>query len=116
VKAIQPIVVQKPWGREIWVAVEDEYVGKILEIKKGTRTSLQYHEKKKETIYVLSGVLKVETKTEELILDKGDALTLYPGDVHRLIAVEDLRLIETSTPELKDVVRVDDDYGRHEEN
>ena len=111
-KAIKPIIVEKPWGREIWIAVEDEYVGKILEIKKGTRTSLQYHEKKKETIYVLQGVLKVETKTEELILHEGDAITLNPGDVHRLTAVDDLRLIETSTSQLKDVVRVEDDYGR----
>ncbi len=105
-------VVEKPWGRETWLCVEKEYAGKILEIKKGCRTSLQYHNKKKESIYVLSGELKIQYPNGERILKKGESITIKPGDKHRLCAVKDLVLIEVSTPELDDVVRLEDDYGR----
>lgn len=104
--------VEKPWGREIWIAVEKEYAGKILEIKKGHRTSMQYHRKKKESMYVYSGELKVERDEGDTVLKKGQVITLAPGEKHRLTALQDLVLIELSTPELEDVVRVEDDYGR----
>jgi len=106
-------IVNKPWGREIWIATEQEYAGKILEIKKGYRTSLHYHEQRKETLYVLEGRLEVlDEKGNSIILDKGSSVTIFPGDKHRLVALEDLRLIEVSTPQLDDVCRVEDDYGR----
>jgi quercetin dioxygenase-like cupin family protein len=106
------LVVEKPWGKEIWLCVEKEYAGKILEIKKGCRTSLQYHNKKKESMYVLKGVLKITYPDGEKVLNVGQSVTMLPGDKHRLCAVEDLILIEVSTPELDDVVRLEDDHGR----
>ncbi len=110
---LKPVkVVEKPWGREIWLSVEKEYAGKILEIKKGFRTSLQYHKKKKESIYVHSGVLNLICPEKEILIKKGGCVTLNPGDRHRLEAKEDLVLIEISTPELDDVVRLEDDHGR----
>ncbi|MFZ2455191.1 MAG: cupin domain-containing protein [Candidatus Altiarchaeia archaeon] len=105
-------IVGKPWGREIWLCVEKEYAGKILEIKKGCRTSLQYHNKKKESMYVLKGVLQITYPDGERILKEGESVTMTPGDRHRLCAVKDLILIEVSTPELDDVVRLEDDHGR----
>lgn len=110
---LKPVkIVVKPWGREIWLAVEDEYAGKILEIKKGMRTSLQYHAKKKETIYVHEGELKVIHPKGETTVKKGESITLDPGDRHRLFAAEDIVLVEVSTPGLDDVVRLEDDHGR----
>ena len=105
-------VVDKPWGREIHLAVEDEYVGKILEVKAGSRLSLQYHEKKKETMYVLDGKLKLTLDGETEVVGPGKAVTITPSMRHRVEAVEDSRIIEVSTTELDDVVRVEDDYGR----
>jgi mannose-6-phosphate isomerase len=104
--------VKKPWGKEIWLCVEDEYAGKILEINKGHRTSMQYHKKKKESMYVLSGALRIETGKGQIIIKKGESVTMYPGDRHRLCADEDVILIEVSTPQLDDIVREEDDYGR----
>lgn len=110
-------IVQKPWGREIWVAHTDKYAFKIIEIKKGTRSSLQYHLRKHEHIYVDSGVLQMEWENEAggmetLTLRPGQVIENKPGRKHRAIAVEDVRLLEVSTPELDDVVRVQDDYNR----
>jgi mannose-6-phosphate isomerase len=109
-------IVEKPWGREIWIAHTDKYALKIIEFKKGSRSSLQYHNFKSEHIYVDSGLLKAEEEIDGRLIS-----TEYgPGDVifnpavkkHRIEALEDVRLIEVSTPELDDVVRVEDDYGR----
>ena len=110
-------IVQKPWGREIWVAHTDKYALKIIEINKGTRSSLQYHVKKHEHIFVDRGVLEMEWENEAgqmetLTLNPGDVVENRPGRKHRAIAVEDVRLLEVSTPELDDVVRVEDDYHR----
>jgi mannose-6-phosphate isomerase len=104
--------VEKPWGREVWYANEEEYAGKILEIKRGFRSSLHYHERKKETMYVLEGELKIMKKDGELHLKEGDCITLDPGEVHRIIPLKDSKILESSTPDLDDVVRVGDDYGR----
>jgi mannose-6-phosphate isomerase len=110
-------IVEKPWGREIWVAHTDKYALKIIEFNKGSRSSLQYHVKKHEHIYVDSGKLKMEREgdsgeLETLILGTGDVVENEPGRRHRVTALEDVRLIEVSTPELNDVVRVEDDYDR----
>ncbi len=107
----------KPWGREIWFAYTDSYAGKILEIKKGHRYSLQYHKKKIETQYVLSGKVKFtvgpsEDQLEEIILNPGDKLDITPGTIHRAEGLEDSEIFEVSTPDLDDVVKIEDDYGR----
>jgi len=107
----------KPWGKEIWFANQPEYVGKILHIKKGHRYSLQYHERKKETQYLLKGIVKFylgetpDTLVEHL-LNPGDKLDVYPGIIHRAEAVEDAEILEVSTNDLDDVVKLGDDYGR----
>ena len=107
----------KPWGcEEIW-AENEKYVGKIMTIAPGQRMSLQYHEKKEETIYVLSGELKVwDSQDDEnfKLLNKGQIFHVNPGKVHRFGASNagPVKLIEVSTPELDDVVRIADDYKR----
>ena len=110
-------IVEKPWGREIWIAHTDRYALKLIEIRKGTRSSLQYHERKHEHIYVDSGLLQVERESdsgvmETIVLRAGEVIENEPGRRHRATALEDVRIIEVSTPELDDVVRVEDDYGR----
>jgi mannose-6-phosphate isomerase-like protein (cupin superfamily) len=105
-------VVEKPWGREIHFAVEDVYVGKILEVKGGRRLSLQYHQKKKETMYVLEGRIRLTLGTEVEDVGRGKSVTLNPGVHHRVEALEDTRIIEVSTSHIDDVVRIEDDHGR----
>ncbi len=110
-------IVEKPWGREIWVAHTDKYAFKIIEIRKGTRSSLQYHVRKHEHLYVDAGVLQMEWENdrgemEVRTLRPGEVIENAPGRKHRATAVEDVRLLEVSTPELDDVVRVEDDYHR----
>lgn len=107
----------KPWGREIWFAHTPMYAGKILEITRGHRYSLQYHEKKTETQYVLSGKVKFtigpdEQHLSEKILSPGEVLHVPCGMIHRAEALENARLFEVSTADLDDVVKLDDDYGR----
>ena len=107
----------KPWGREIWFAQSQNYAGKILEIKAGHRFSLQYHEKKSETQYLFSGKLKFSYGTDaaslqEKILSPGDKIDITPYTLHRAEAIEDSQIFEVSTPELDDVVKIEDDYGR----
>ena len=115
----KPKIVPKPWGEELWLAHTDRYAGKILTVKKGHRLSLQYHERKHEVQYVDSGRIKYTLGSSdrpgdysELIAGPGTVVVLPPGAVHRLEALEDTRLFEVSTPELEDIVRLDDDYGR----
>ena len=108
--------VEKPWGREIWIAHTDRYALKIIEFKKGNRSSLQYHNQKSEHIYVDSGRLRMEEEIDGRLVSTdygpGDVVHNPPGKKHRVQAIEDVRLIEVSTPELDDVVRVEDDYNR----
>lgn len=109
--------VPKPWGKEIWFADQPGYVGKILFISKGHRYSLQYHERKIETQYILKGVCKFligesEDSLEEKILKPGEKLDVYPGMVHRAEAIEDVEILEVSSNDLDDVVKLADDYGR----
>lgn len=108
---------EKPWGREIWFACVAGYAGKILEVKKGKRLSLQYHEKKTETQYLLDGKVKLsvgkdQNDLEEITLNPGDKYDIFPYTIHRIEALEDSRIFEVSTDNLEDVVRLADDYGR----
>lgn len=110
-------IVEKPWGKEeIW-AETPKYVGKYLHISKGHRLSRQYHEKKEETIRVLSGKLLLEIgvgdSLSSIVLDEGQTYHVTPLMIHRFCAVyDDVVLVEVSTPELDDVVRISDDYSR----
>ncbi len=109
--------IEKPWGGEELIEVNDRYMMKKLTMHKGHRCSLQYHKVKRETIYVLSGSLRIISgpSKEELkgkIFTPGETITIPPGVVHRMEAVEDSLYIEASTPELEDVVRLGDDYQR----
>ena len=109
--------VDKPWGYELIWAKADRYVGKILHIDAGQALSYQYHRVKEETVYVLSGTLKLhvaegDEEPRELTLEVGQAFHITPGLRHRFEATEDVDLLEASTPELDDVVRLEDRYGR----
>lgn len=108
---------EKPWGREIWFAHTDRYAGKILEVKKNARLSLQYHEKKSETQYVIEGKIKLtfgpnEKNLQEIILNPGDKFDISPYTVHRIEGIDTSKIFEVSSPELDDVVKLADDYGR----
>ena len=109
--------VEKPWGHEeIW-AENDKYLGKILFIKKGHRLSRQYHEEKDETIYVLKGTLLIQLgQGDDMLtysLGEGRAERISPKTVHRFCADKnDVTLLEVSSPEIDDVVRLEDDYER----
>ena len=110
-------VFEKPWGKEELLEHNEKYMFKRLTMHKGHRCSIQYHEKKRETVYVLSGRLKVYIgdKVENLdtiILEPNDDLTLEPFKIHRMEAIEDCVYLESSTPELEDVIRLKDDYNR----
>jgi mannose-6-phosphate isomerase-like protein (cupin superfamily) len=110
-------VVQKPWGHETIWAHTDRYVGKILHINAGEALSVQYHERKDETVYLLSGEMTYWVKLDgdelqDMKLEVGDAFRITPGTVHYMQAVTDCDVLEASTPELDDVVRLEDRYGR----
>jgi mannose-6-phosphate isomerase len=111
--------VEKPWGGEEIFAETDRYVGKILTVRAGHELSLQYHRVKDETMRVLDGICELYVRPdgedgleERLVMEAGDTQHIQPGVVHRLVAVTDVRLVEVSTPELQDVVRLADRYGR----
>jgi len=108
--------VEKPWGYEIHWAHTERYVGKILHVREGHALSLQYHDRKDETIYVQRGRLRFESGTADALTSRelvaGDAVHITPGLVHRMTALEDTDVLEASTPEIDDVVRLEDRYGR----
>ena len=108
--------VPKPWGHELIFAKTGRYVGKILHINKGECLSLQYHEMKEETLYVVAGELKLTIEYDgdrrEVALRAGEAFNIPPRLIHRMEAIVDTDVAEVSTPELDDVVRLDDRYGR----
>ena len=110
-------MVNKPWGHKVIWAETDQYVGEILHIKKGERLSLQYHVTKDETIMVLKGRLGFEhfeegQQPQLTELGPHEPFHVYPGLRHRMIALLDTDVVEVSTPELLDVVRLEDSYGR----
>jgi mannose-6-phosphate isomerase len=109
--------VGKPWGFELWWALTDRYVGKLLHIDRGAALSYQYHRRKDETIYVMRGELALELapgggRRRRRILRPGDGVRIRPGDRHRMTALTACEVLEASTPEVDDVVRLEDRYGR----
>jgi mannose-6-phosphate isomerase-like protein (cupin superfamily) len=117
--SFEPKRVDKPWGHEIWWARTERYVGKILHVKKGECLSLQYHNVKDETIMVQSGRLLFETRPagqegdlRPVEMNPGDVFHITPGTLHRMTGLTDCDILEVSTPELDDVVRLEDRYGR----
>ncbi len=108
--------VDKPWGYELLWAKTDRYVGKIIHVNAGHALSLQYHNVKTETVYLASGTVRYEIQDEgglrSLNLSPGDRLHIPAGTVHRVTAIEDADIFEVSTPEIDDVVRLEDRYGR----
>lgn len=116
--AKQPVTrVEKPWGYELIWARTGVYVGKLLHINKGHKLSLQYHREKEETIFLQSGKMNFIFENEkgelqEIVLTPGEAHHIPVGRKHRMIAIEDCDVFEVSTPQLDDVVRLEDGYGR----
>ena len=108
--------VPKPWGHETIWAHTDRYVGKILHIKAGHALSVQYHNEKDETVHLLSGELVYRVQLgetlEDMHLKAGESFRISPGTIHQMEAVTDCDVLEVSTPELDDVVRLSDRYGR----
>jgi mannose-6-phosphate isomerase len=113
-----PRRVEKPWGWELIWAEAEQYVGKLLFIRAGEALSLQYHELKHESWLVHEGRARLELgqadggELEIVEVEPGDALRYPPGTLHRVTALEDTLILEVSTPQLDDVVRVEDRYGR----
>jgi mannose-6-phosphate isomerase len=111
-----PYRVPKPWGYELIWAKTDRYVGKILHIEPGHVLSLQYHQKKDESIYVLHGEIILRIQQGETLIERamreGEAFHIQPKLIHQFEAVLPSDLLEASTPEIDDVVRLKDRYGR----
>jgi len=109
--------VEKPWGYELIYAETDKYAGKIIFVRRDEQLSLQYHKVKDETMYLYSGLARLEIRdssgeSQTVELSPGDAYHIEPGCQHRFIAIRDCQILEVSTPELDDVVRLEDLYGR----
>ncbi len=107
----------KPWGYELLFAHTEKYAGKVIFVSKGHRLSLQFHNVKDETIYVQTGKIRFQfggsdNDISNKILTDGDSIRIEPLSRHRVEAIEDTTLLEVSTPELTDVQRLEDDYGR----
>jgi len=112
-----PRRIEKPWGYEIWYAWTDRYAGKLLHVRPGGRLSLQYHERKDESSYVLRGRLwltRGRSLDQLTVVEVGEGFAWRnpPGEIHTLEGIEDSDVLEVSTPELDDVVRLHDRYGR----
>jgi len=112
-----PLRVEKPWGYELIWARTAEYVGKLIHVRAGEALSLQFHEEKDETLFLYSGKLKLHlgaglATLKPVSFKEGEAIRIRPGGLHRMEAVTDCTIFEASTPELDDVVRLEDRYGR----
>jgi mannose-6-phosphate isomerase len=116
--SFQPERVEKPWGYELIWAKTNDYAGKVLFVRAGEALSLQFHNEKDESWYVLEGRAELElgavgqAVTNREVVARGAAFRFPPGTVHRVRAVEDTTILEVSTPQLDDVVRLEDSYGR----
>ena len=109
--------VSKPWGKEVWLELNDRYCYKRIYINAGTRTSYQYHNEKRETNYLIEGEAEVWLENDEGVVEKfhmkaGDFFNVTPPKKHRVIAITDIILQEVSTPEVDDVIRIEDDTNR----
>lgn len=117
---VKVVTVPKPWGHETIWARSDRYVGKILHINAGHELSVQYHNTKDETIHLLSGEIVYRVQKggdapellEDVQLRLGESFRITPGTIHQMVALTDCDVLEVSTPELDDVVRLSDKYGR----
>ncbi|HEX3534153.1 MAG TPA: cupin domain-containing protein [Gemmatimonadaceae bacterium] len=114
---VKVVKVSKPWGHETIWAQTDRYVGKILHINAGQELSVQYHNRKDETVHLLSGELVYRVQSdadllEDVQLKLGESFRITPGTIHQIVALTDCDVLEVSTPELDDVVRLSDKYGR----
>ena len=112
-----PRKTEKPWGFELLFAHTPKYAGKVIFVRKGHRLSLQYHQKKDESIYVYEGKVLIELEGSDgrmtsATFQPGQVVRIPPVTKHRIQAIEDTTLLEVSTPELEDVTRLEDDYGR----
>ena len=118
--AVEPRRVEKPWGWELIWAHTDQYVGKLLFVRKGHSLSLQFHNEKDESWYVQEGRAEVEMGApgdavrESEVVAPGAAFRIRPGTVHRVRALQDTLILEVSTTHLDDIVRLEDRYGRAE--
>ena len=109
--------IDKPWGYELRWAITDRYLGKLIHVNKGHQLSLQYHVEKDESIFIQSGLLDLVLENEQGVIEThrmgpGMSARVLPGRRHRFVAVEDTDLFEVSSPEIDDVVRLEDSYGR----
>jgi quercetin dioxygenase-like cupin family protein len=102
----------KDWGKELWIAEEAEYGGKILIIRENKSTSQHYHKDKKETIYCFKGLVDIILAGRIVTLKEGDDITLFPKTIHSIIGRKDSILFEVSTPQLADVVRIQENQKR----
>jgi mannose-6-phosphate isomerase len=113
---VQVVKVPKPWGHETIWARSDRYLGKILHINAGQELSVQYHNRKDETVHLLSGELIYRVQSDadlkDVQLKLGESFRITPGTIHQMVAVTDCDVLEVSTPEVDDVVRLSDKYGR----
>ncbi len=108
--------IEKPWGYELHWAKTDKYIGKLIHVNAGHALSLQYHNEKDETILLWNGNLRFELRdggiVREWTMKSGEAVRVRPKVVHRMTAIDDCDIIEVSTPQINDVIRLEDRYGR----
>ncbi len=109
--------VAKPWGHELRFAITERYLGKVIRVRAGELLSLQYHRQKDETILVTQGRMDLQLEGDDgtlhtIRMEPGMSIRIRPGRKHRMVAVEDCEFFEVSSPEIDDVVRLEDKYGR----
>lgn len=109
-------ITYKPWGKEELLVLNDKYCIKKIYVDKENRLSLQYHEIKKETMILESGLCDLLLNGKSILMEIGKPYTIQPKDVHRLIAHTDTIILEVSTPEVQDIIRIEDDYDRSPES
>jgi mannose-6-phosphate isomerase-like protein (cupin superfamily) len=117
VRNLIDVKIEKPWGYELRFAITERYLGKVIHVNQGEALSLQYHEHKDETLLMTEGVMDLQLANEDGVmqthrLSVGDCVRIVPGRTHRMVAVEDCEFFEVSSPEIDDVIRLDDRYGR----
>jgi mannose-6-phosphate isomerase-like protein (cupin superfamily) len=117
VATLEDVRVEKPWGYELRFAITDRYLGKVIHVNRGEALSLQYHDAKDETLLITRGAMDLELeddsgemRTHRMV--EGNVVRIVPGRKHRMNAVEDCEFFEVSSPEINDVVRLEDRYGR----
>ncbi len=115
--AVQPAYVEKPWGHELILERNEDFVIKRILLLAGHRSSLQRHDRKREWVRVETGTIELTSGTDLQALETqklgaGDVYRVPPGTIHRVLAIDDATILEVATPGDDDIVRLDDDYGR----